>query len=59
MGNIFSSKTNIKKIYDLKGSTYKRITKDLESKAPLKDLNILKENFKLGLKRSESIHYKT
>ncbi len=41
MGNVFSSSIKPKKIYDLKGSTYKRFTEvtieNIKNKVPFKD----------------------
>jgi 1-phosphatidylinositol-4-phosphate 5-kinase len=53
MGNVFPSNKNVHEIYDLKGSTFGRMTTDEElvknPTAVMKDLNWIKRRMKLEL----------
>jgi len=51
MANVFNTQKEIHKRYDLKGSTYGRLTKSDDPSVPRKDLNWMNDGKKLVLSK--------
>lgn len=53
MSNVFQARKEIHERYDIKGSLYKRSSKDEDPLVAKKDLDILRSNFRLDVSQPD------